>query len=279
MTFGVSMGPNASAARWSRQRWIKRGTGSLYRKLASIHFLVTRDRREVLRFLRARYPFDFPLKKRIEFLTQVTRTTNAVRGYHTLEEILRVCDRIFSLAGRPGLTVVECGAGSGSSTAKLSMATKIAGGRLLVYDSFQGIPENDERHRLIDGRELVFRRGAFKGRLTAVKKRVRDFGAIEVCTFHKGLFADTLAAFDDPVDVVLLDVDLISSTRQCTSRLYPRLRTGGALYSQDGHLQATVDLFADETYWAALGVPKPHIDGLGTVKMLELSPLAPTDTK
>lgn len=270
MTFGVSMGPNASPARWSKPRFIKRGTGSLYRKLASIRFLLTRDREQVISFLRADYPFDFPINKRIEFLAQVTKITNANRGYHTLEEILRVCDRIFSLAGRPGLTVVECGAGSGSSSAKLSLATKIAGGRLLVYDSFQGIPENDEKHQLLDGRELVFRRGAFKGRLTAVKKRVREYGAIEVCTFSKGLFEETLATFDEPVDVALLDVDLISSTRQCVSRLVPRLRPGGALFSQDGHLRATVDLFEDTNFWHALGVEVPEIDGLGTGKMLRV---------
>lgn len=271
MTFGVSMGKGASPARWSRPRFIKRGTGTWYRKYQSLKFLVTRDRDEVARFLRASYPFDFPLRDRLRFLADITKTTNAVRGYHTLEEILRVCHHIFLCAGRDDLTVVECGAGSGSSTAKLSLATKIAGGRLVVFDSFQGIPENDEQHHLLDGRELVFRRGAFKGRLTAVKKRVAEFGVPELCSFHKGLFADTLSAFDGHVDVALFDVDLISSTEQCTSHFYPRLRDGGAIFSQDGHLRATVDLYEREDYWAGMPSPPPKIDGLGTGKMLRVT--------
>ncbi len=264
------MGKGASPARWSTPRFIKRGTGTWYRKYQSIRFLLTRDRRAVVDFLAAKYPFDFPRSERLRLLAHFTKTTNAVRGYHTLEEILTVCHHIFLCAGRKDLTVVECGAGSGSSTAKLSVATKIAGGRLVVFDSFRGIPENDEQHQLLDGRDLVFRRGAFKGRLTAVKKRVEEFGAPEVCSFHKGLFADTLSAFDGHVDVALFDVDLISSTEQCTSHFYPRLRDGGAIFSQDGHLRATVDLYSDAAYWARLGSP-PRIDGLGTGKMLRIA--------
>lgn len=270
MTYGVSMGRDASPAKWSKPRLVKRGTGTLFRKLQSLKFLVTRDREEVLAFLRAEYPFDFSLRARLDFLRRLTRTTNAVRGYHTLEEILRVCHHIFLCAGRPGLTVVECGSGSGASTAKLSLATKIAGGRLVVFDTFRGIPENDEQHELLDGRALVFRRGAFKGRIAAVRKRVEEHGVIELCTFHKGLFEDTLSVFEGPADVVLLDVDLIESTKTCTSFFYPRLRDGGAIFSQDGHLRATVDLYADEAYWASLGAGTPAIEGLGTGKMLRV---------
>lgn len=273
MTFGVSMGPDASPERWRSERWlIPRGTGSLYRKLQSIRFLLTRDRQAVLRFLAARYPLELPLVERLELIRRFTRITNLVRGYHTLAEMLTVTDRIFSLAGRPGLTVVEAGAGSGSSTAKLSLATQLAGGRLVVFDSFRGIPENGEQHELLDGRKVAFRRGAFRGRLGSVKKWVGELGALEVCEFHKGLFAETLPRFHDRVDVVLLDVDLIASTRACTERLFPRVRPGGALFSQDGHIRATVDLYRDPSFWRGIAVDPPRILGLGVNKLLEVRP-------
>jgi O-methyltransferase len=270
MTFGVRMGPHASPGRWqSQRRWFRRGTGTLYRKLQSLKFLLTRDRDAVLEFLRAEYPFDFPLARRIELLRSFYRITHAVRGYHTLDEILTATDCILKLAHRPGLTIVEAGAGSGSSTAKLSLVARLAGGRLVVFDSFRGIPENTEQHRLIDGTPLAFRKGAFRGRLSAVKKRIEELGAIEVCEFHKGLFEETLPRFDRPIDVVVLDVDLISSTRACTRHLYPLLRTGGALLSQDGHLRATVDLYSDAQFWQReVGVEPPSIDGLGVDKLL-----------
>lgn len=270
MTFGVRMGPNASAARWeSQRRLFRRGTGSVYRKLQSLKFLLTRDREAVIDFLRADYPLDLSTRRRLELLRSFYRITHAVRGYHTLEEILIVTDRILRLAGRPDLTVVEAGAGSGSSTAKLSLAVRAAGGRLIVFDSFQGIPENEEKHHLLDGRPLAFRKGAFRGRLSAVEKRIEELGAIEICELHKGLFAETLPSFHRPLDVALLDVDLIASTRECTRHLFPLLRPGGVLISQDGHLQATVDLFRDPHFWQdEVGVEPPSIRGLGVDKLL-----------
>lgn len=273
MTYGVRMAPGSSSGRWSsKTRLIRRGTGTTYRKLQSLKFLLTRDHRAVARFLLARYPFEFPRRARLAMLQDFLRVTHGVRGYHSLAEILTVSDAIFRRAdGRP-LTVLEAGAGSGSSTAKLSIAVRHVGGRLLVFDSFQGIPTNDEQHHLLDGRPLQFRKGAFKGRLAAVKKRVAEFGAAEVCTFTKGLFETTLVGFEQSVDVALFDVDLISSTRACALHVLPNLSPDGIAFSQDGHLRATVDLFEDEAFWRNdVGIEPPAIDGLGVNKLLVIS--------
>lgn len=196
--------------------------------------------------------------------------TQHVRGYHSLAEMLVVCEAILERSGQSGLTVVECGAAKGSSTAKLSLATARAGGRLLVFDSFKGIPDNEEQHRNLDGRPVSFRKGAFTGRLKAVQRVVQTYGAPEVCTFTKGWFEDTLPDFQTPIDVVLLDVDLLSSTRTCLEALYPQLRPGGVLFTQDGHLEAIVALLRDEAFWLAMGVPVPSIDGLGQDKLLKI---------
>ena len=101
---------------------------------------------------------------------------------------------------------------------------------------------------------------------------VEQFGAVEVCEFRKGWFEDTLPGFPDPVDVALLDVDLLSSTRTCIAALYPRLCADGVLFSQDGHLKAVADLLADPGYWASLGVEPPAIEGLGRDKLLRMGP-------
>jgi hypothetical protein len=225
----------------------------------------------VLRFLRTPYPVDLPVWRRLDLVRRFLRTTNWVRTYHSQAEMLRVSDRILALAVRPDLTVVEAGAGKGGSTAKLSLVTKIAHGRLLVFDSFRGIPANNERHTNLYGRPVEFRAGAFRGRLPSVRRTVAQYGALDVCEFHKGWFADTLADFDRPVDVVLLDVDLLASTRTCITRLFPRLRPGGSLFTQDAHLEAIIALLGDERFWRdEVGVPPPAIPGLGRRKLLEI---------
>ena len=254
-----------------RSRRYRRGPGSTYRKLESLRFLVTRDRGAVAAFIGDRSS-RAAFADRVRMVRHFIHATNHVRGYHTLAEMLTVARAILRLAGRPNLTVVEAGAGLGGSTAKLSLAVAAAGGRLLVFDSFRGIPPNDEVHRNLDGRRVVFRTGAFAGRLAAVRRAVHNFGAPEVCEFHKGWFADTLQGFRTQIDVVLMDVDLLASTRTCLAALYPNLRPGGALFSQDGHLQATVELFEDDAFWAGLGVARPIVPGLGRDKLLVVPP-------
>lgn len=249
----------------------RRGPGTLYRRLASVRFLLSRDRAAVLRFLAARYPAGVSRRERLGLLRSFLHITNQVRGYHSQAELLAVAHEILLRAGQPGLTVVECGAAKGSSTAKLSLVTARAAGRLLVYDSFKGIPENTEVHQNLDGRRVVFRKGAFTGRLAQVQRTVAELGAPEVCTFVKGWFAETLPGLEGPVDVALLDVDLLSSTRECLRAIYPRLRPGGVVFTQDGHLQAIVALLGDPKFWRdEVGCPPPRIEGLGRDKLLKI---------
>jgi O-methyltransferase len=250
---------------------LRRGPGSTYRRAKSIQFLLGRDRAALLAFLRARYPLPLGVGERLRLVAEFLRITNHVRTYHTQAEMLAVADRVFRLAGRPDLTIVEAGAGKGGSTAKLSLVARRAGARLVVCDSFRGMPPNDEAHVSVWGRPVTFREGAFRGTLSTVRRTVARFGAPQACTFVKGWFAETLPRLEGPVDVVLLDVDLVESTRACVRWLYPRLRAGGALFSQDGHLQATVALLADHDFWRdEVGVEPPAIAHLGRMKLLEI---------
>lgn len=259
-----------SAVRSSRL--LKRGRGTLYRKLQSLRFLLKRDRAAVLAFLRADYPRALPLRERLALVARFVHITNEVRAYHSQKQMLTLADRILRLAGRPGLTVVECGCAKGASTAKLSLVVRRAGGRLVVFDSFRGIPPNDERHEDLLGRPMVFRAGAFRGRLREVQRTVERFGAPEVVDYRKGWFADTLPQFREPADVVFLDVDLLASTRTCLVELMPRLRPGGSLFTQDGHLRAIRELLADPGFWRdEVGIEPPPIAGLGTKKFLEIA--------
>lgn len=255
---------------------MRRGPGTLYRRLQSLRFLLTRDRRAAYAFLRARWPVEVSAATRLRLIARFLAVTNAVRTYHTQAEMLTVAGAILARAGRQELTVVEAGCGKGGSTAKLSLVVRLAGGRLHVFDSFRGIPANSERHETLWGRPVVFRAGAFRARLRGVQRVLDRYGAPEVVRLHKGWFADTLPAFDATVDVALLDVDLLSATRTCLRHLVPRLRPGGVIFSQDGHLRAIVALLGDRRFWAdEVGVPPPRIVGLGERKLIAIHPHPP----
>jgi O-methyltransferase len=223
--------------------------------------------------LAAREPAAVSRTERARLIARFIGITNRVRGYHTLGDMLAVSREILARAGRPGLTVLEAGCGKGASTAKLSLAVRAAGGRLLVYDSFKGLPANEERHENLDGREVVFRAGAFRGRIAEVQRALAELGAAEVCELHRGWFADTLPALDRPVDVALLDVDLVESTRTCLRAIMPRLRAGGVVFSMDGQLRATHQLLGSAAFWRdEIGMAPPRIDGLGRAKLLAIRP-------
>jgi len=254
-------------------RWPRRGTDSLYRRLQSVRFLVTRDRRAVLAFLRARYPLPLPLGVRLRLVARFLHITNHVRAYHSQAQMLAVADEVFRLAGRPGLTIVECGCGKGASTAKLSLVARLAGGRLITCDSFKGMPPNDEHHEELQGRPMVFRAGAFRGRLREVQRTVEAFGAPEVVEYRKGWFHETLPQLQESVDVALLDVDLLASTETCLVHLVPLLRRGGVIFTQDGHLRAIAARLADARFWRdQIGIEAPAIAGVGRKKFLAIRP-------
>jgi O-methyltransferase len=248
---------------------LKRGPGSLYRRLKSVEYLATRDRRAVIDFALARDVL-VPLPARLALLRRYVKVTNAVRGYHTLSEMLRIARAILERKDRRP-TVLEAGCGYGASTAKLSLAVRLANGSLVACDSFRGIPENDERHELLDGRETRFETGAFRGRLASVERTVAKWGALEVCRFEKGWFEDTLPRLDVRPDVVVLDVDLAASTRTCLREIWPRLRPGGVLFSLDGQLRATHEILSDSAFWRdEVGVEPPLVEGLAREKLLTM---------
>ncbi len=192
---------------------------------------------------------------------------------HTQEEILTFVRTILDVPRDAPGVIVEAGCYKGSSTAKFSLAADAIGRELVVFDSFRGLPQNDEPHdKNIFGRPESFRKGEYCGTLAEVKANVSRFGVIDRCRFVPGWFADTLPRFREPVAAVYLDVDLASSTRECLKHFYPLLRAGGVLVSQDGHLPLVIDVFDDDEFWMGqVGCRKPRIAGLGASKLIAIA--------
>ena len=117
---------------------------------------------------------------------------------------------------------VEAGCFKGGSTAKLSVVAKLLNRRLVVFDSFQGIPDNEEEHRKsIFGHSIHewFAEGSFSGSLEEVRANVERCGEIDVCEFVAGWFDDTLPGLDLEIAGAYIDVDLAASTRTCPPRV------------------------------------------------------------
>ena len=162
--------------------------------------------------------------------------------------------------------VIECGVWKGSSAASLSWVCHMVKRRLLVCDSFQGLPDDGmARHAgMHTGVYGYYREGMFAGSLDEVRENIRRLGRIEVCEFVPGFFAESLSALKDPLMLAFLDVDLSSSTRDCLRCLWPLLVEDGAVYTDDAGDLDVVSVFFDEVWWReTLGQPAPGYVGSG----------------
>ena len=230
-----------------------------------------RDIPSVILFLR-KDTINLSFKSKLRIVKQLYLISLNIDSPHTQGEILSFMSAVFNLSPANAGVIVEAGCFKGGSTAKFSIAAEIKNRKLVVFDSFQGMPENYEQHiKDINGRSVGFAQGGYCGNLEEVKRNVQRFGKIKNCKFIPGWFDETMPNFKAAISIIYLDVDLASSTRTCLKYLYPFLESGGVLFSQDGHLPLVIQVFEDDNFWInEVGCNKPHIEGLGTRKLVKI---------
>jgi O-methyltransferase len=141
--------------------------------------------------------------------------------------------------------VVECGSWKGASTANLSLVCRIVGRKLMVFDSFRGLPVGSP-----DDREAVnYRAGDYCGSLDEVRRNVRRYGSLQCCEFVEGWFKDTLYKIKAPVALAFLDVDLEESLDECVRNIWPNLIENGYLFTDECVNTNYAALFYSERWW------------------------------
>jgi O-methyltransferase len=212
------------------------------------------------------------LPARQEMLAQIDHINHHVDCPHTLDQILGYITHILCLPNESEGVIVEAGCFKGGSSSKFSLAACQMKRSLVIFDSFQGIPDNEEDHDVnIFGGAVGFAQGDYCGSLADVRDNITRYGVIESCEFIPGWFDDTLPQYQQEIDCIYLDVDLVSSTKTCLKYLYPLLRPGGSLFSQDGHLPLVIALLDDDQFWQdELECIKPQMIGLGSNKLVQV---------
>lgn len=231
-----------------------------------------KDTKYILKFLNDPELSYIPISKKMNLIKKFYLISSNVECPHSQREILEYINTILTLRQKSSACIVEAGCYKGGSTAKFSLAAEIANKKLIIFDSFEGIPENSENHgKDIFNSPAGFNKGDYCGTLAEVKKNVSRFGKIETCEFIKGWFDDTMPRFNKRISAIYIDVDLVSSSKTCIKYLYPLLEPGGYLYSQDGHLPLIIDLFNDKEFWEnEVCVRKPVVQGLGRQKLIRI---------
>jgi predicted O-methyltransferase YrrM len=208
-----------------------------------------------------------PLRDKLRLFAQVVRSKRKIVSATGFLEQLTMISALLK-SSVPGV-VVECGTYQGGSAASLSLACRLSGRRLFVFDSFEGLPlpsQEDARHNVLIAQEVhVYAKGNWSGSLELVKHNIEHYGAIEVCTFVKGYFQDSLPRFSEPVAFVFCDVDLKDSARTCIGYLWPMMTDGATFFTHEAHHMEIAELFFDRVWWKQeMSCVPPGLVGAGS---------------
>lgn len=216
----------------------------------------------ISRFIRGGPP---GLAARAALVRQIFRNTRSIPSASTGLEQLHLCDEILKLPRDLPGAVIELGCYRGSATATLSLACRHAGRKLIVCDSFQGLPDlapgEDLQSNPWNANPNTYSKGEYAGSLAQVKEAVQKFGAIEVCTFVEGFFSDTLPKLSENLVMVFEDADLISSVRDVLHYTWPRLQPGCKFFCHEAQDLKVAKLFFEAQSWWST---PPGLIGAGT---------------
>lgn len=171
------------------------------------------------------------------------RNLRAVTSASGFLEQLFIVTRLLNLEV-PGV-MVECGTYKGGSAVNFSLACDLVDRRLVICDSFAGLPrpsEQDRTHSTIDGMTDDYEAGWWRGTLAEVRGNITRYGAIDRCSFVPGYFEKTLPHLHEPVALAFCDVDLADSLRTCLKWLWPRLVHGGILFTHEAIQREVFDI-------------------------------------
>lgn len=180
-------------------------------------------------------------------------------------EMLAVCEAILNIPPHVAGAVAEFGCWNGFSTACLSHVCNLMGRKLIVFDTFAGLPHGGVTNHISDTQQIVYQYGQYAGNIDAVKSVVTQHGEIEVCEFVMGRFSDTLPARkQDQYCCIFEDADLVESVRDVLDLAWPRLQHGCKFFCHEARDLQVVQLFFESGYWkVSHGTDAPGIAGSG----------------
>ncbi len=197
-----------------------------------------------------KYNLDRNDKKKI--IKRIKYALKKVDSATSINVHLELGKQILSLDKGQGY-IVECGCYKGATTISLSIFSKIVDKKLIVYDSFEGLPKDTDKikERNYPYLKLTgkYKKGMYIGNLEEVKKNVNHFGEIDKCIFRKGFFQDTMQKHSEKIDFLFLDVDLISSTKDCIKYLWKFINDNAYIYSDDACDIDVVKFWFDNEWW------------------------------
>tara|TARA_R110002072_G_scaffold84678_5_gene191975 strand:- start:1412 stop:2368 length:957 start_codon:yes stop_codon:yes gene_type:complete len=204
--------------------------------------------------------------KRIKLGYRFYRNYSKVRTGTNWRAHLVMAMKLLEIPPKVKGAVVECGCWKGGATVNLSLICEITGRELKVYDSFEGLPPPSPGDPIAERSfKNGFIPGMYGGSLEEVTGNVRRYGAIDVCSFHKGWFKDTLPHHEGAIVLAFWDVDFYASLHDCLVNLWSSIVDRGFVFLDEYRDIPYCSVFYSEKYWSKyFSCAPPGLIGIGT---------------
>lgn len=199
--------------------------------------------------------YDLKKKDREIIIRRIRYCLSKIPSATNLNVQLHLIKNILELPNNEKNFIVECGAFKGASSVALSIAAKITERKLIIYDSFEGLPDKESGpshkreypHLKIKGH---YESGMYCGSLEEVEKNLKNFGEYDHCIIRKGFYENSLINHSEKIDLLFLDVDLLSSTKDCLKYLWKHIIDNGYIFTDDSCDLKVVRIWFDKEWWS-----------------------------
>lgn len=190
---------------------------------------------------------------KVRLLIHFFLNTRRIETLSDFREHMELASAVLRIPPNTEGSVVECGCYKGGSTSNLSLVCAMTGRKLIIFDSFAGLPEPQEydrwHHAVHVNHTDIYFEGRFAAEREVVERNVDRFGKLSVCEFRSGYYEETMSSMHEKVIMAFLDVDLIDSLKPCIKGLWPNLCAGGRIYTHEARNLAFVSLYFNEAWW------------------------------
>ena len=192
-----------------------------------------------------------------------------VRTESRWQEHLQLAASILQVPPSVKGDVIECGCYKGGSSVNLSVVCALVGRKLIICDSFEGLPEPTETEKvhysLYSNHYDHYEKGRFSASLDEVKRNLEKCGRLDVCEFVVGFFDKSLVNLNKSYVMAFFDADLVESLKPCLLEIWPHLQEGCRMYVHEAKSLSLVSLFFDRSWWQhSFSIDPPGFVGAGT---------------
>ena len=196
--------------------------------------------------------YNLSSKDKENIVKRIKNALSKIDSATSIDVHLELGKRILNLPKNDG-SIVECGCYQGASTVSLSIFSKIVGKNLIIYDSFEGLPPDDDnvgkRNYPFLSLTGTYKKGMYNSSIKNVINNLKFYGEYDVCELRKGYFNKSLIQHKEKIDFLFLDVDLVKSTSDCIKHLWTFINNGSYIYTDDACDMDVVKFWFDKEWW------------------------------